>query len=39
MMRIAVDFYKNLFAREERGEIKLDDNFWDESQKVSAEEK
>lgn len=38
MMRIVVDFYKNLFAREERGEIKLDDNFWDESQKVSAEE-
>lgn len=38
MMKVAVDFYKNLFAKEERGGIKLVDNFWEVSQKVSADE-
>lgn len=38
MMDVAVDFYKKLFAKEDRGDIKLRENFWEESQKVSREE-
>jgi hypothetical protein len=38
MMKVAVDFYKGLFAREEMGEIRLADNFWEASRKVSIEE-
>ena len=38
MMDIALNFYKDLFAREERVNINLDDNFWSESEKVSNEE-
>ena len=38
MMDIALNFYKDLFAREERVNINLDDNFLSESEKVSNEE-
>lgn len=38
MMDIAVGFYKNLFAKEDRGEIRLSEDFWDISQRVSSEE-
>lgn len=37
MMKLAVDLYKNLFAKEERP-IKLADNFWRHVDLVSAEE-
>lgn len=35
MMKIAVDFYKTLFAKEEDGGVKLGSNFWEEQDKVS----
>jgi hypothetical protein len=38
MLNLAVGFYKELFAREERAPIKLSENFWEESQKVRSEE-
>jgi hypothetical protein len=38
MMGIAVDFYKNLFAKEPEVPVKLGLSFWDEKDKVSAEE-
>lgn len=38
MMKIAVDFYKNLFAKEEDLGIKLGSSFWEEGDKVSREE-
>jgi hypothetical protein len=28
MMKIAVDFYKNLFKKEERGAVYLAESFW-----------
>jgi plasmid maintenance system killer protein len=31
MMDVAVGYYKNLFAKEDRGDIKLSDDFWDEA--------
>jgi hypothetical protein len=37
MMKIAVDFYKNLF-REKRGDISLGENFWEEIDKVNQDE-
>lgn len=39
MMDVASDFYKNLFAREDRGDIRLSTDFWDESQLVKEENK
>jgi hypothetical protein len=30
MMKVAVDFYKELFKKEGRGDISLGDNFWKE---------
>lgn len=38
MLDITVGFYKNLFAKEDRGDIRLSERFWDDSQKVSSEE-
>jgi hypothetical protein len=38
MMRVAVDFYKELFKKKDRGEIFLDMSFWSEGDKVSQEE-
>jgi len=38
MMQIAVDFYKNLFAKETDSNVKLGDNFWDKEDKVNSEE-
>lgn len=38
MLKIAVDFYKNLFCKEDRGDISLADSFWSEDEKVSTEE-
>jgi len=38
MMDVAVNFYKTLFAREDRGDIRLSDGFWEENQKVNSEE-
>jgi plasmid maintenance system killer protein len=31
MMDVVVGYYKNLFAKEDRGDIKLSDDFWDEA--------
>jgi hypothetical protein len=36
MMKVAVDFYKELFTKEGRGDICLGDNFWKEEEKVTA---
>jgi hypothetical protein len=36
--KVAVDFYKNLFAKEEDLGIKLGSSFWEEGDKVSMEE-
>jgi len=38
MMKIALDFYKDLFAREDRGDLILGRDFWDASDLVSEEE-
>ena len=37
IINIAVDYYKQLFGREETLDITLDDDFWDPSEKVSNE--
>ena len=34
---IVVDYYRQLFGREETLDITLDDDFWDPSEKVSNE--
>lgn len=38
MLEHAVSFYSNLFKKEERFDVKLDDNFWSEEEKVTREE-
>jgi uncharacterized glyoxalase superfamily protein PhnB len=38
MLKHAARFYKTLFGNEQRENIRLDDNFWEESDKVTAEE-
>lgn len=38
MLNVAADLYKNLFSKEDRLEVDLDDNFWDETEKVTTEE-
>ena len=38
IMKIALDFYKDLFAREDRRNFCLDNNFWELVDKVSEEE-
>ena len=38
IMKIAIDFYKDLFAREERGDLILGRDFWAASDLVSEEE-
>ena len=38
MLNIAVNFYKNLFGREDRPNISLDDNFWGEQDLLTIEE-
>lgn len=38
MMQIAVDFYKNLFAKEIDSGVILGDNFWNNEDKVTSEE-
>lgn len=38
MMEVAVNFYKDLFKKENNSNIHLDTNFWDESVKISEEE-
>ena len=35
---LAVDFYKKLFGYEEKNDIHLDENFWEESDYITAEE-
>ena len=37
-MQIAVDFYKNLFAKEVDSNVKLCSNFWEDQDKVSLED-
>lgn len=37
-LKIAVDYYSNLFGREPTLGIHLNDNFWEESELVTAEE-
>lgn len=38
MMKVVVDFYKDLFKREDRGNVTLREDFWDERDKVTVEE-
>ena len=38
MLSVASDFYKNLFAREERANISLGNNFWDPRDLLTPEE-
>jgi hypothetical protein len=38
MMKIAVDFYKDLFRKERREDISPGENFWREEDKVTQEE-
>lgn len=37
-MKIAVDFYKELFSKEARGEVSLSDDFWEDRDRVTREE-
>lgn len=37
-MKVAVDFYKELFAAENRGNVKLGNNFWSPEDCISDEE-
>ena len=37
-VRVAVDFYKNLFAKDPEPNFKLGQNFWEEEDKVSRNE-
>jgi hypothetical protein len=37
MLKIVVDFYKQLFAKENREGITLDQDFWEMGEKVSQE--
>jgi hypothetical protein len=37
MINHAMDFYKNLFGKEQRS-IRLEDDFWGEEERVTAEE-
>ena len=39
MLKIATDFYKNLFHKEHRPDIRLRQDFFKEEEKVSMEEK
>lgn len=39
MLKIATDFYKNLFSYEAKPGIHLDVDFWDSSELVTSEEK
>jgi hypothetical protein len=38
ILSIAVDFYKNLFRKEDRGNLSLVDDFWDGDDVISAKE-
>jgi hypothetical protein len=38
MLKIVVDFYKNLFAKEADPGVRLDQNFWEIEDKVTSEE-
>jgi hypothetical protein len=38
MLKHAVEFYKNLFGKEPMNNIKLDQGFWGEEEKVTGEE-
>ena len=38
MLRIAANFYKNLFGAEMKLDVHLDNNFWEEADKVSVSE-
>jgi hypothetical protein len=38
MLKIAADYYKNLFALEEGEEVRLGDDFWEEEDLVTHEE-
>jgi hypothetical protein len=33
-----LSYYKRLFGKEERSNVKLGDDFWEEEEKVSMEE-
>jgi hypothetical protein len=37
-MKVAIDFYKNLFAKEVDSGVKLVVNFWEEENKVTRRE-
>jgi hypothetical protein len=38
ILRVAGDYYKNLFRWESRGAVSLDDQFWESSEMVSPTE-
>jgi hypothetical protein len=38
MVNHAVEFYKELFAEEQRDSVRLNQDFWEEDEKVTSEE-
>lgn len=38
MIGLAVNFYKDLFAKEDRCCVRLEEGFWEESRRVTLEE-
>ena len=38
MLKVAANFYKNLFGAKEKLDVHIDNNFWDNCDKVSATE-
>jgi hypothetical protein len=38
ILKLGTDFYKRLFGEEPRENFRLDDEFWDDSEKISLEE-
>lgn len=38
MLKVVVGFYKDLFKKENRGNISLGENFWSEIDKITQEE-
>jgi hypothetical protein len=38
MMKVAVDFYKELVAKEENSGVRLGSSFWEDGDKVTPEE-
>jgi hypothetical protein len=39
ILRIAIDYYKDLFRKEDRGHFSLVENFWEQEDKLPASER